>query len=257
MKIYSWNMLYRNEELDRAFSFIEETDFDIFCLQEVPDDFLSRLKTLPYKMVSAVDMEKQFPSALVCAHNVILSRFPISSSSAIPFKDAWNDLPLRTRIFTRLMRPFHFAEVRGRHGIVARLEVQGAPLCIFNLHLILAHPKVRLKEFEEAMLHHTGEVPSLVCGDFNSIESWHMAILNWVLGGKVCDTLFYTRERLHLEKRFTEYELTNALRGQTTHAFAQSQLDHILVSKHFSLISAHVIPNRYGSDHHPIFVEIT
>jgi endonuclease/exonuclease/phosphatase family metal-dependent hydrolase len=257
MKIYSWNMLFRNKELDRAFAFIAEADFDIFCLQEVPEEFLARLKNLPYEMVYEVDMEKHFPSAPIRSHNVILSRFPITTSSAIPFADAWNNLPLRTRIFTRLMRPFHFAEVRGRHGIVADLDINGTPLRVFNLHLILAHPSYRLKEFEEAMLHYSNAVPTIICGDFNIIESWRMAILNWLLGGKVFDTLFYTRERLHLEKRFAEYELTNALRGHTTHVFANSQLDHILVSKHFSLSSALVIPQRFGSDHHPIFVETT
>ena len=37
MKIYSWNMLFRNTDLDRAFSFIKSLDFDVFCLQEVPE----------------------------------------------------------------------------------------------------------------------------------------------------------------------------------------------------------------------------
>ena len=251
-------MLFRNSELDRAFAFIAESDFDVFCLQEVPEAILLRLKELPYEMVSAVDMEKHFSSATIRSHNVILSRFPITTSSAIPFADAWDELPLRTRLFIRLMRPFHFAEVRGRHGLVADFDINGTPLRIFNLHLLLlADPARRIEEFEQALLSYSREIPTIICGDFNTIESWRVAILNWLLGGKVFDTLFYTRERLHLEKRFAEYEITNALRGKNTHAFANSQLDHILVSKHFSLQNASVLPARLGSDHHPIFVATT
>ena len=127
---------------------------------------------------------------------------------------------------------------------------------IFNLHLILAHPARSLREFEIAMAEHDPLRPAIVCGDLNTLERPHIGILNWILGGRVSDALFYNRERTHIEKRFVVHELTNAFAGKITHAVSRSQLDHILVSHSLSIKNASVIPERYGSDHHPLSVEI-
>jgi len=99
-------------------------------------------------------------------------------------------------------------------------------------------------------------IPTIVCGDFNILESLHITPLNWVFGGRMRDVL-HRRERTHIEERFVEHELTNALRGSTTHPITQSQLDHILLSHSFTIKNAAVLPDRIGSDHHPIFVEVS
>lgn len=256
MIIYSWNMLYRNKELDRAFEFISHADFDFFCLQEVPEDFLKRLATLPYPVASSVDTEKIFPSGAVPMHTVILSRHPIASQGEIPFDDYQALLPLRARLFTRLMRPFHFAPVRNRSGLYIDTTADGVPVRIFSLHLSLTNPSWRLEEFERAMLKRDPSRPSIVCGDFNIVEAPHVALLNWIFGGRVSDALRYQRERTTIEDRFVAHELTNVLRGAVTHPFSRSQLDHLLVSRSFSIRDAAVLPDRMGSDHHPIRAEI-
>ena len=99
-------------------------------------------------------------------------------------------------------------------------------------------------------------VSTIVCGDFNTIESPFVSLLNWLLGGSVSDSFSYRRERTHIEKRFVEHELINPLAGGITHPLSQSQLDHILVSRSFSIKNAVILPDRIGSDHHPIRVEI-
>ena len=257
MKIYFWNMLYRNKELDRAFEFIAHADFDIFCLQEVPETFLTRLETLPYHHVSRVEVEKILKPKVVPMFNIILTTYPITAQGEIPFPDYWPLLPLRTRLFVHLMPSRFFSRIRNRGGFYADVSLPGgASLRIFSIHIVLAQPAWRLKEFEMAMAERDPSRPTIVCGDFNTIESPRISLLNWLLGGSAADALLYRRERTRIEKRFVEHELVNPLFGGVTHPLSQSQLDHILISHSFSIKNAEILPDRIGSDHHPIRVEI-
>jgi endonuclease/exonuclease/phosphatase family metal-dependent hydrolase len=256
MIIYSWNVLYRNRRLRDAFRFIAKSDFDIFCLQEVPEELLDRLKTLPVSITYRVDTEKVFPSGIVPMYNVILSRSPIEARGEVSFDDYWPQLPLRTRLFVHLMPTRLFSRIRNRGGLYADIARRGETVRVFCLHLVLAHPAWRVREFERVMLARDASVPTIVCGDFNILEKPHITLLNWILGGRATDALFYTRERTTIEERFVEHDLHNALRGAVTHPLSRSQLDHILASNTFSIKNASVLPDRVGSDHHPIRVEI-
>lgn len=258
MTIYSWNILYRNTELERVFEFIAHAEFDIFCLQEVPETFLRRLEDLPYSLAYRIDVERLFTGRPVKNYVVILSKHPVEMQGEIPFPDYWPLLPLYTRFFVRLMRPLGFSKVRNRGGIFADIRIPGVAhlVRVFNLHLILANPSWRQKEFESAMAERDASQPTIVCGDFNTLERPHITLLNWILGGRVTDTLLYRRERTRIEQRFVEHSLVNPLRGTSTHPFSRSQLDHILVSHTFSIKNASVMPDRAGSDHHPIRVEV-
>lgn len=256
MKIYSWNMLYRNRELERALDFIAHADFDVFCLQEVPERMLRMLQNLGPSIAYRVDAEKQLISGVVTLYNVILSKHPIAAQKEIPFPEYWHLLPLWTRLFVRVMPDQLFSRIRNRGGIYADITMNDRLVRIFNLHLILAQPAWRLREFETAMAERDPSRPTIVCGDFNTLERPHITPLNWVLGGRVTDALFHRRERTRIEKRFVEHELLNPLAGRSTHPLSRSQLDHILVSRSFSIKNATVLPDRFGSDHHPIFIEI-
>lgn len=253
MKIYSWNILFRNSKLDRAFDFVKKSDFDLFCLQEVPQHFLDRLRTLPCHVAYTVDIDRlSVPNYLV-----ILSRYPISREARFPFPDYWPHLPLRTRLFMHLSHPFYFSKIRNRSGHFADIKSPRGMIRIFNLHLILAHPSLRLKEFEIAMAERDPDLPTIVCGDFNILEAVLINIFNWLLGGTVTDALLHRRERITIEERFVTHEFTNALRGEVTHPLSQSQLDHILIPPQFSIQEAQVLPDRTGSDHHPIYIEVS
>lgn len=256
MKIYSWNILYRNKELDRAFAFIATTDFDIFCLQEVSPDFLKRLQTLPYSIAFQAERKMLFRKTILPSFLVILAKLPIVAHGAIPFADFDSSTPLRTRLWMKIMLSRFFVKMHDRNGMYTDVSMTAGSVRVFNLHLSLGYPAVRLKEFERAMLEHNPTRPTIVCGDFNILESPHITPLNWLLGGRVIDILRYGRERITIEKRFVEHELHNPLRGQVTHPISQSQLDHILVSHLFSIKNAEVLRDRMGSDHHPIRVEI-
>lgn len=257
MKIYSWNMLFRNRELDRAFAFIRDADFDIFCLQEVPEAFLERLKTLSVSIASAPETDRIYKGERSTQYAVILSRFPIAREGRLPLP--YRDLYFlrRGQLFTRLMLALHLwaKGVGDRHALYADLETPHGTIRTFGLHLSLTHPAWRLEELEHVLAERDLSRPAIVCGDFNIVEQPHISILNWFLGGSPSDTLLWRRERTHIEKRFVEHELQNPLRGSATHPLSRSQLDHILVSNSFSVRNASVIPDRYGSDHHPIRVE--
>lgn len=248
-------MLFINRELDRAFDFISKSDFDIFCLQEVPEIFLARLKKLPLQIAYRVDTEKFSKSESVTMFNVILSRHQITAQNEIQFPN-YEQLPLRTRLLANTTPIQLFSRARNRGGIYADIMIQKISLRVFCLHLTLMHPALRSNEFETAMTKQDMSQPTIVCGDFNILEKPHITPLNWLLGGNLSDALFYKRERKQIEKHFSEHKLTNALSGEITHPLSRSQLDHILVSNSFSIKNAEVIPDRYGSDHHPISVEI-
>ena len=259
MKIYSWNMLFNNRELARAFDFIAQSDFDIFCLQEVPEAFLERLKQPPYHLAYATESNFISRNNQATIFNVILSTHPVVHSDVIPLKHYEPELPWRTRVAAQIMYWLDIwpKGLGNRHALYIDIEtIESGKIRVINLHLPLMHPNIRAKEFEHILLQKNPQSPTIVCGDFNILEARHITPLNWLLGGRVTDALFHTRERTHLEKRFVEHELTNALPGTITHPLSRSQLDHILVPHSFSIKQASVIPDRFGSDHHPIRVEL-
>jgi endonuclease/exonuclease/phosphatase family metal-dependent hydrolase len=258
MRIYSWNVFFRNKDINRAFEFIANTEFDVFCLQEVTDEFLAKLKTLPCHIAVGIDVDRMFEAGTIRNYVVTLSKHPIVGTKEMPFEDYWHLLPFYSRWFVWIMRPFGFSKIKNRGFLYADLKVPGVrePVRIFNLHLILGQPTWRATEFETALSHALPMRPTIVCGDFNIIEALPIAILNWIRGGRLSDAALFTRERSHIETRFVAYELTNPLRGKSTHPLSRSQLDHILVSNTFTVKDAEVIADRVGSDHHPIRVEL-
>ncbi|MFA5745128.1 MAG: endonuclease/exonuclease/phosphatase family protein [Candidatus Paceibacterota bacterium] len=252
-------MEFCNKELDRAFEFISHADFDIFCLQEVPEEFLERLKTLSYRSVYAPESNLVFRGKRGTIFNVVLSKYPIVHSEIISLKHYTPELPWRSRLFARCMFLLRIwpEGLGNRHALYADIGIPDRGVVrIFNLHLPLMNPHIRAEEFEHSLLQKNPSQPTIVCGDFNIIEKSFTIVLNWILGGKITDTLCYRRERNHFEKRFATYKLLNALHGKMTHPLSRSQLDHILVSNSFSIKNVGVISDRAGSDHCPIHAEI-
>ncbi len=257
MTVLSWNMLFSNARLDDAFAFIRNSDADLICLQEIPDAFLERLRSLPYSLVSAVETSRRTRHGDSTQHLAILSRWPVMRHARVPLPERMQE-PLRTRLFTNAMIALGLWG-RGfgvRHQLVADIETPENPLRVIDVHLPLARAAWRAEEFERSLMNVDHALPTLICGDFNVLESRRIAPLYWLLGGLLSETLFWRRERARMEERFAARDLANPLRGQVTHPTSRSQLDHILCSKHFAVNSAQVVKNRHGSDHHPIITEL-
>lgn len=249
-------MLFRNKRLPEALAFVRESDADIFCLQEVPEEFLAELCALYPHHAEAVEMDRLLPERPIATYSVILSRFPIKKSEAIALPD-WNDaLPWRTKAFIRTLRPLGWSRIRNRNTVWADIESPLGLTRVICIHLTLSNPGWRLAEFEAAMLERDKALPTVVAGDFNILEQPHIVLLNWFAGGKLSDAFRYKRERTVIEKRFALHELTNPLRGERTQTLSRSQLDHILLSRELIVTRAEVLPERHGSDHHPIRVEV-
>lgn len=256
MTISSWNMYFRNKRLPEALAFVRDSGADIFCLQEVPEHFLKELVATYPHAVYAVEMERLLPERPVATYGVILSRYPIRTSVTVALDDFQTRLPLRTRFFIWAMKPLGWSRIRDRNAVYADIETLAGLTRIITIHLTLSNPAWRLEEFETAMLHRDPTLPTVVCGDFNILEHPRVTLINWLAGGRVSDAYRYTRERTDIEQHFMKHELVNALAGSPTHPLSRSQLDHILTSSHFTITDARVLPERYGSDHHPISVEI-
>ena len=105
-------MYFRNKDFDRAYRFLESLEFDVLCLQEVPEAFLGRLKRLPFFIRSSVDVDRLFKRGTMRNYLVILSKHPIVEAKTFAF--SLPDIPWRTRVFRYLMRPVGWSKIDGR-----------------------------------------------------------------------------------------------------------------------------------------------
>ncbi|MBA3789460.1 endonuclease/exonuclease/phosphatase family protein [Patescibacteria group bacterium] len=251
MKVYSWNVKFNNKKIAQAFEFIEKLDFDVIGLQEVPSALLTKLKTLEIGVVYTADTQDESGTAY---QNVILSRLPIVQSQdfAIPIPSA----PLRTRLFVRSMYFYGWLPLIEKRGIYVDVMTTAGVVRVFSLHLTLLGPMNRLQEFDAAFKKIDENIPTIIVGDFNIIERPVLKIGNWLLGSPFSQGLPWYSERTAAEKLFAEKGLLNPLRGQITHPFSNSQLDHILVSKNLAVQKAWVEILRHGSDHRPVGIEL-
>ena len=256
MKIYSWNVVCYNKKLAEMRDFIEHLDFDVLCLQEVPEDLLICLKKMPFHLVSHIDVIRAM-SATKRVENyvVILSKRPIANSGTLQFFNF--RFPFHTKLFIALMRPFGFTFVTERGAAYADIDLGNGILTrIFSVHLTLWGPHNRAKEFEAVIEHAQPGMPAIIAGDFNVLEYGPMKILNWLLGAPLRQAVPWYPERDLFEERFSAAAFHNPLKGKVTHGFSRSQLDHILLSEGLQAKRAWVHPELHGSDHNPVAVEL-
>jgi endonuclease/exonuclease/phosphatase family metal-dependent hydrolase len=256
MRVFSFNIHFRNPNHDRIVDFIRSSDFDVFCLQEVPDALLERFKREFHHVASAPEMSREHRGVVTTQHVVTISKHPIIAVTPIPFGDATITYLRAKFIIGILYMLGMWGRSSGERNILqVDLETPHSTVRVYNIHLLVEYPAQRLRGVRKALADRDKSIPTIVCGDFNTIEFPKISLLNWLYGGTVGDVIFYKRERRTIERMFSEYGLSNPLVGSVTHPLAHSQLDHILISKDLTAKSAHVIHDRIGSDHYPIFVE--
>ncbi|HEY0964420.1 MAG TPA: endonuclease/exonuclease/phosphatase family protein [Candidatus Paceibacterota bacterium] len=261
MKIYSWNILFENKRFDDALAFIIKLSWDVIALQEVPEEFLAALKTLPFHIAYGPDTRRirTKEAGRRTDYLVILSKHPLRSVEVIPFPDEWYAKPiyLRTRFMAKLMG-WHQAYA-DKSALRVEIEVrEGTVVQLFCAHLaiVFSTKTHRLREFEYLMERRDAALPTIFCADTNILELPHITLLNWLAGGPLEHWVLWWRERSEFNTLFKHYGLKNPLAGGLTHWIALSQLDHIVVSESLPVISKAILQHKPGSDHHPVMVEV-
>jgi endonuclease/exonuclease/phosphatase family metal-dependent hydrolase len=244
-----------NKKLDDAFEFIAQGDFDILCLQEVPEVFLPRLRSLPFHMAVGQDSKwHEMGKGETADYLVVLSKHPIMKSEvrALPsLKQSWR--VIATRTVMKLLTPTRVSAIYGREILFADIQIGDIVLRVFSVHFPLLYPEARLSEFkiasEQILSGHT-----IMCGDFNVLDNWLMKPLNWVQGGHLIQAFPWYNERAHIDKEFKKVGFANPLGGLVTQKISHSQLDHILIPEKAELLARAVLPDTHGSDHNPVII---
>jgi endonuclease/exonuclease/phosphatase family metal-dependent hydrolase len=255
--VVSWNMYCFNKKLDDAFAFIQSQPFDVMCIQEVPEGFLSLLRTLPLFMVESPDSvwrEKNAPGNVQRDYHVILSKHPIVADATYPVVEH-RSRKFRARLFRSMMRyiaNWRSGSLHNRTSHSADITFNGKIIRVFSTHLELATPAIRKNEFEHIVRNLSTDHQNIICGDFNILESWLMKPLNFLLGGSLLQAFPWYNERAEMEQAFQAAGLSNIFKSRITHKIAHSQLDHILVPVGTNVIDQKVLLNTHGSDHRPI-----
>ncbi len=251
MKLYSWNMYSYNQRLDQAFDFIQNLDFDFFCLQEVPKIFLERLQTSTFGIAYFNDVKRTFPDREEFYYVVILTPHRILHTGSF-FISQGLVQPLRTRLFIKLMG---WSEIDDNGIVYADIQIQKLFLRVFSSRLRNDGPTERRREFSIIANHLNIHYPNIICGDFNIIDNPLQKVFNWLMGSSIWEAMPWYPERKICENQFSQHNLQNPLRGQTTHNLFPNQLDHILIPKSFFVRENRVLKDSRGSDHYPVFVE--
>ncbi len=265
LRIASWNVYVFNEKIDEAVAFIEKLDADVLCMQEVSETLLKRLESLPYHMLSAIDRTWQLdawrPSrGEATMYVVILSKHPILSHEKYLHPPLPSTTPWQTHLyyFARyIVGMWRGGPGRDSEFLKAEIQLGEDTVEVWSAHLSLFTPAIRSREFATLASHLNPDKKTIVCGDFNILDSWRVKLINWLQGGRIWDALPWSNERTHIQESFSSADLTNPLAGTVTHPIAHSQLDHILVSNDLATRDAHVIRELHGSDHYPVELTIS
>ena len=125
---------------------------------------------------------------------------------------------------------------------------------VFNTHLEIAiGPTRRIRQFENLVKHFTQS--NIICGDFNifphPIGSF---FVGWAASFSLSD--YKTNERKKFEILFKKLGLKNIFAKKITYPRYKLQLDHILVSNNFSVLTKKIEKKPKSSDHYQLYCEL-
>jgi endonuclease/exonuclease/phosphatase family metal-dependent hydrolase len=251
MKIYSWNVLYINKHILEMSDFIERLDFDVLCLQEVPIALLEIVKKSFENIAYGTEVQDEHGME---TYSVIISKHAIlkSESYEVPLPS----VPFRARITMKLMSVIDtWNKMIKKGSVFADILMEGKLVRVYCVHLTIAGPTFRAKEFQTTLNRRGENIPEIIAGDFNIVEHPLIKIYSWLLGSPLKEGMPWFPERRRFDKKLDEEGLQNPLKGRITHPFSVSQLDHILLSRGIIATKAWVELDSYGSDHQPVGIE--
>ena len=256
LKIYSWNMDSYNDDPENAFNFIQNLDFDVLVLQEVPSEFLEKLNDLNYNLEASIDYKRFLSKRNITLYHVIITPHTILKTESFEVSSEPN-LKLRTTLFVGFMNLFGWTKISGYSASYVDIVKTGKQFRIFSTHFSNKSPSERRNELGRITQKLAQDQDNIICGDFNIIDQSVVKPITYLLGGSLKEASPLYPEREIAEGIFEENGFINPLRENWTHTLFRSQLDHILIPKEQKILQKMVLDESYGSDHYPIFVEIS
>lgn len=247
MKILDWNILFCNKKQDEAFEFIQNSEAEVVCLQEVPLHLLHRLeKETDYHICYAIDFGFNLPSKNHRYYMVILTKNKPRKLYSSKLSD------MQTKSLVSKLSGWHTS----REFCYVDIDSKGQKYRIFNLHLEAAtNPIQRLVEFQNALKNMKKGCLNIVCGDFNIYGKWFLNFfIGWMYDFRGYHYLI--DERKEFEIVFSKNQLFNTFYKKVTYPLLRLQYDHILIPDNIKYREREVLKQNFGSDHLPIVLEI-
>lgn len=254
MKVISYNIYRHNKQLKKVFNFIQNSNADIICLQEVPKIFLKKLQTdNPNKYQINYSNEyfiKSNHKKSILLYNVILSKYKIDKIKEIPHIEH-NKFP----IYYRWINKYDNLDIK---GIYIDITTQtGEQFRIFNSHLeCIASPNFRINQFKNLYTHKSLNKHNIFVGDYNVFANPFLSLFIGLFSNyKPKD--YITIEKTQFKKLFQTLNLKNLFHKKRTFKTLPFQTDFIVCDKNLKTSKPTVHKKELnGSDHFPISVEI-
>lgn len=252
MKIITWNVRSKNARLPRLLAAALTEKPDILCLQEVPRKKLPLVEAIAgYRVVSTVDIKGKTrdKDIMTC----IVSAIPIAKTETVTFTP-----PVKPSLWEKLVYRAVNAFSETYSALVVDLSVDTQPIRIISTRLSMAiRTTDRLFHASRLLSLATSRTPTVICGDFNIVDSRLVNLLSgWARGFRLPDYLVSERKRF--ETMVKRYHMVNIFRGSPTWAtrYPALQFDHIIVPNTMTVKTHFVAKKRYGSDHRMLCADI-
>ena len=254
MKIISYNIYRHNKQLNNVFNFLQNSNADIICLQEVPKIFLDKLHSdNPNKYHINYSNEyfiKSNKNKSILLYNVILSKSKPEKIKEIPHLEH-NKFP----IYYRWINKYDKLDIKGIYIDISNKN--NDKFRIFNSHLeCVASPNFRINQFKNLYTHKSLTRKNIFIGDYNVFSNPLIALFVGLFsnyGSK--DYLMI--EKNQFKKLFDTLNLQNIFHKKRTFKTLPFQTDFIVTDKNIDFEKQTVHKKELnGSDHFPISVKI-
>ncbi len=253
VKIVSWNVVRfamhirdvagSRQCVESVFSFIEEQDADIICLQEFHVSDASRVKAYLAGKMKGYNAEYYlFTESGGHSGNLTLSRLPVHGKGKIKFEESANlaiftDYEVggrRFRVYNCHFESYNVSFTGLIRAVARRDSVVMAQTGTRVKRSITRRPKQVDKVFSDI---ENCPVEAFVCGDFND------------------NPMSYTYYRMTRGRKDAFVEAGNGIGATYSLLWPMLRIDYVLYPGRFRAVS-HEIPRVPYSDHYPVVTEI-
>lgn len=254
MKVISYNIYRHNKQLTKVFNFLQNSQADIICLQEVPQIFLKKLESdNPNKYYINYSSEyfiKSNKNKSIILYNIILSKFKIDKVKEIPHLE-YEKFP----IYYRWINKYDRLDIKGIYIDITTNKNQ--KFRIFNSHLeCVVSPNFRINQFKNLYTHKSLSHKNIFVGDYNVFANPALSTFIGFFSGYTPKD-YIIIEKNQFKNLFQSLNLRNIFHKKRTFKTFPIQTDFIVVDKDINFKMPIVHKSELnGSDHYPISVEV-